>query len=185
MSFNITTVLSVIGALILFALFIYIIVLFNNYIILKNLVKKSSANIDVLLKQRFDELPNLVAAVKGYAKHETELLLKITDTRVQIMSSGMNKKAEASASISKSIKSIFAVAENYPRLRANENFLKLQQRISSIESDIALRREFYNDSVTNYNIWIETFPNSVLASLAKANKAELFSTDAKEVEVKF
>lgn len=186
MSFNITIVLSVIGAAILIALFGYIIMLFNNYVRLKNLVKKAQANIDVLLKQRFDELPKLIAAVKGYMKHESETLQNIADRRSQIMSGGMASKAVASNQIQSALKSVFAVAEQYPDLKANESFKQLQERISSIETEISQRREFYNSSVNNHNIWVETFPNNMIGKMFGAKVKELFQTnDTADVKVQF
>jgi len=179
-------VLSIAGIIVGISIVGYIVILFNNYISLKNLINKSQANIDVLLKQRFDELPKLINSVKGYMKYEAQVLSQITEQRTQIMNASMNTKATASNQITNALKSIFAVAENYPQLKANQNFIQLQQRISSIESEISQRRAFYNETVNNYNIWIESFPNSILAGILKATKKDLFeSKDKKDVEVKF
>ena len=177
MSLNITMVLSV--GIIILVIFIlsYIILLFNNYITLKNLVDKSQSNIDVLLKQRFDELPNIINSIKGYMQYESELLLQITNQRTQIMDSNMNIKSKTNDQITNTLKSVFAVSENYPNLKANQNFLQLQERIISIENQISDRRTFYNDTVNNYNIWIESFPNSILTNLIKAKRKNFFETN--------
>ena len=186
MSFNISIVLSIAGIIVGVSIVSYIVILFNNYISLKNLISKSQANIDVLLKQRFDELPKLINSVKGYMKHEAQVLSQITKQRTKIMNAGMDTKAAANNQITSALKSILAVAENYPQLKANQNFIQLQQRISSIESEISQRRAFYNETVNNYNIWIESFPNNILARILKAKKKDLFETkDKKDVEVKF
>jgi LemA protein len=186
MSFDISVVLTIAGILVGISILSYVVILFNNYIILKNLINKAQANIDVLLKQRFDELPKLINSVKGYMKYESQILTQITQQRTQIMSGNIDTKAIANNYITNALKSIFAVAENYPELKANENFIQLQQRISSIESEISQRRVFYNETVNRYNIWRESFPNNILAKVVKATKKDLFETqDKKDVEVKF
>ncbi|MFH1255741.1 MAG: LemA family protein [Candidatus Diapherotrites archaeon] len=168
----------VIGAAVVLFLAIvigYIMIIFNSLISLKNNIDRSWANIDVLLKQRTDELPNLVETVKGYMKHEREVLENVTKARAAIMhAQTVGEKAEADNLISEALKTIFAVAEKYPNLKANENFLKLQARISGLENEIADRREFYNDSVTNYNIRIESVPDLIVAGLMKFQIRELF-----------
>lgn len=174
MSFDPTLVAGVIGVLAATALLTYLILLFNNYITLKNLVAKASANIDVLLKQRFDEVPNLVSTVKGYMKHEADVLESLTRQRSAILSAGMDRKAEHSNQMVEALKSVFAVAERYPDLKANKQFLQLQQRLSEIETQIAQRRGFLNESTTNYNTWIESFPHNLLASALGAKRKELF-----------
>lgn len=159
----------------------YFIGIYNSFIRLKNNADKSWANIDVLLKQRSDELPNLIAAVKGYMKHERSLLEGITNARTALISANtMYEKAKADDFISASLKTLFAVAENYPTLKANENFLKLQQRITGLENEIADRREFFNDSVTTYNTKLESFPDMVIGRLMKLQKRELFKTAESE-----
>ena len=163
---------------------IYILFIYNGLIQLRNNIDKSWSNIDVLLKQRTDELPNLVASVKGYMKHEQGVLTTITNARTAMMSAQtMSAKARASDVISGALKTIFAVAENYPNLKANENFLKLQQRITGLENEIADRREFYNDAVTNYNIRIESIPDTIIAGMMTLKKRELFKATAEEREV--
>lgn len=173
---------------ILFIIFTgYVIIIFNSLVRLKNNIKKSWANIDVLLKQRNDELPNLVNAVKGYMKHEKGVLAELTNARTSILNAQtLSQKARADSAITKALKTIFAVAENYPTLRANENFLQLQSRISGLENEIADRREFYNDSVTNYNTRIQSFPDLLLAktlSYAEETLFEALGNEKKKVEI--
>lgn len=165
---------------------IFVIATYNRIVRLENEADRSWANIDVALKQRNDELPNLVSTVKGYAKHERGLFERITKLRTSIMKrKGPASKAQASEELSETLASLFAVAENYPDLKANETFMALQKRISGIEDLIADRREHYNSSTTIYNTRIQEFPNNLVASLFKKNKRELFRTDAGDVEVSF
>jgi len=162
----------------------YIVAIFNGLIQLKNNIKKSWANIDVLLKQRYDELPNLVEAVKGYMKHEKQVLMEITMARTALSSAtSKSDKAGFNDKLSKNIKTVFAVAENYPKLQASENFLKLQERISALENEIADRREFYNDSVNNYNIRIQSIPDVVVARMLKYTEEDLFKATDDEKKV--
>lgn len=159
----------------------YVIFVYNGFVSLKNNIRKAWANVDVLLKQRYDELPNLVEAVKGYMKHEKNVLENLTAMRAAMMSaSSKNEMARLSEQVSGAIKSIFAVAENYPKLQASQNFLKLQERITSLENEIADRRELYNDCVNIYNIKIESFPDLLVAKIFKYKKEESFSALAEE-----
>ena len=167
----------------------YIVTIYNGLIKLKNNIKKSWANIDVLLKQRSDELPKLIATVKGYMKHEKEVLENLTKARTNFLNA--NTVAETAAAdnmISGALKSLFAVSENYPNLKANENFMQLQKRISGIENEIADRREFYNDSVNQYNIRIQSIPDVIVARMMGYTNEEMFEvaeTDKQDVEIKF
>ncbi|MEK6823247.1 MAG: LemA family protein, partial [Nanoarchaeota archaeon] len=164
MAIGIAIIILVIVALFAIGIIGYIIGLYNSLIALKNNIQKSWSNIDVLLKQRADELPKLIASVKGYMKHEKELLTELTKARTEFMkATTMNAKAKADATITGALKTLFAVAENYPNLKANENFIQLQNRISGLENELADRREFYNDSVNTYNIRIQSFPDSIVA----------------------
>ncbi len=182
----------IIGLLIIFviiSIFLFVIILFNNYIKLKNLVDKSFSNIDVVLKQRANEIPNLVNVVKAYANHEKQVLENISLARSNLLNStdtgNVKEIAKNEDILSHSLKSLFAVSENYPDLKANKNFLELQKRISDIEDIIADRREFYNDSVNNYNIWIESFPNNIIVKIFNAKKRDLFETEQRSsVEVR-
>ncbi len=167
----------------------YIISMFNGLIRLKNNIKKSWANIEVLLKQRSDELPKLIASVKGYMKHEKGTLTELTKARTDFLKAKtMPQKAAADNAISGALKTIFAVAENYPNLKANENFMHLQSRISGIENELADRREFYNDSVNTYNIRIESVPDRFVAGMMKYQPEVMFKVeeaDKKDVKVEF
>ncbi len=163
--------------------------IFNGLVRLKNDVKKSWSNIDVLLKQRSDELPKLIESVKGYMKHEREVLTTLTEARTKFLNAKtMKERAEADSTISGALKTIFAVSENYPNLKANENFIQLQNRISGIENEIADRREFYNDSVNTYNIRIQSVPDTFVAKLLNYKPEEMFKAaeeDKGDVEVEF
>ncbi len=167
----------------------YFVGMYNSLIRLKNDIEKAWSNIDVLLKQRSDELPKLIASVKGYMKHEKGLLENITKARTAFLSATtMAAKAKADNVISGALKSLFAVAENYPNLKANENFIQLQQRISGLENEIADRREFYNDSVNTFNIRIESFPDMIIANMMKLVKREMFKVaeaEKQDVKVEF
>lgn len=175
-------------ALLLFVLIAlgYVIGIYNSIIKLKNDIGKSWSNIDVLLKQRAEELPKLIASVKGYMKHESSLLENITRARSALLGAKtMGQKAKADNMITESLKTLFAVAENYPKLQANENFMHLQQRISGLENELADRREFYNDSVNTFNVRIETVPGVFFAGPMSLAKREMFkATEAEKKDVK-
>src|SRR3989338_301460 len=179
------------SAIILFLLIVfgYFIGIYNSFIRLKNDIVKSWANIDVLLKQRADELPKLIASVKGYMKHERGLLEGITHARTAFLNAKtLPAKAKADNIISRTLKTLFAVAENYPNLKANENFIQLQGRISGLENEIADRREFYNDSVNTYNIKTESFHDRFIAGLMRLTKKEMFKvaeSEKQDVKVEF
>lgn len=171
------------------AIIIYAIGMYNGLIQVKNNIKKSWANIDVLLTQRADELPKLINSVKGYMAHEQQTLEKLTHARTQFLNAKtVAEKAEADMALTQGLKSLFAVAENYPTLKANENFLQLQSRISGIENEIADRREFYNDSVNTYNIRIASIPDLFVARLMGLQSEQLFEAapqDRQDVAVAF
>lgn len=181
----------VLGAVIFLLLifFGYFVGIYNGLIRLKNNLKKAWANIEVLLKQRHDELPKLIEVCKGYMKYEKELLETITKARsVYQNAQNIQDKAQADTMISGALKTLFAVAENYPDLKANQDFMHLQTRISSLENEIADRREFYNESVNNYNIKIQSFPDVIIANMMGFRQEELFKVaedDKKDVEIKF
>lgn len=163
--------------------------IYNGLISLKENIKKSWANIDVLLKQRSDELPKLIASVKGYMKHEKSTLDELTKARTAMLSAkSIEDKAQANNQISAALKTIFAVAENYPNLKANENFMQLQDRISGLENELADRREFYNDSVNTYNIRIQQIPDVFVAGLMRLQQETMFvvsEADKQDVKVSF
>jgi LemA protein len=167
---------------------IYIVSLINGLISLRNQIDKSWANIDVLLKQRGDLVPNLVEIVKGYMKYERQTLTEITKLRADVMSAETpSRKAKPSEAISSALKTIFAVAENYPKLQASNNFIKLHEQLVAIENQIADRREFYNDSVYLYNTRIHSVPDLIFAGLMGMRDKEYFKAseeDKKVVDVK-
>jgi LemA protein len=159
----------------------YVVTVFNGLISLRNNIDKAWANIDVMLKQRSDLIPNLVEAVKGYMKYERSVLENITRLRTSMMSAqGVAEKARASEAISSALKSIFAVAEKYPQLRASENFLELQKQLSAMENQIADRREYYNDAVLLYNTRIKSFPDMLFAMPLGMKEKEYFKAEEGE-----
>jgi len=167
--------ISLIIGLLFFMLLIVLLLIYNGLVRLKNNIEKSWANIDVLLNQRSDELPNLIASVKGYMVHERTTLEALTKARTEVIKEqSLSKKAASDMLITESLKTIFAVAENYPTLKANENFLKLQNRITTLENELADRREFYNDSVNIYNIRIHSIPDLIVARMMKCTHEPLF-----------
>jgi LemA protein len=142
----------------------YLVTIYNGLVGVKNNVDKAWANIDVLLKQRHDELPNLVEVCKGYMKYEGETLQRVTQARTQFAQAvTVEQKTEASANLTSALGRLIATAENYPDLKANTNFMQLQSRITQLESEIADRREFYNDSVNTFNTRIQEMPDALLA----------------------
>ena len=164
----------VVGAVIV-TLVAWFIGAYNGFVELKNNYQKSMNNIDVLLKQRTDEIPNLMACVQGYMDHERNTLEAVTLARTHATSAGsIDEKAAADSEIAMALKTLFAVAESYPQLKANENFVNLQARISGLESEIADRREFYNDSVTIFNTKVESFPDLVVAGFMQLKRAPFF-----------
>lgn len=156
--------------------------LYNKLVMLKFNTEKSYANIDVILKQRADEIPNLITVAKQYMNHESDLLGHLTELRTFYNStSDSNKKTELANETSSALKSFFAVSENYPTLLSNNNFIELQKRVSGLEDKIADRREFFNDSINLYNIGIHEFPNSILAGiLGYKNKVLLQVSEAEK-----
>src|ERR1700691_4423087 len=168
---------------------VYVVILYNELVRLRNDNDRAWANIDVLLKQRHDEIPNLVETVKGYMQHEQQTLLAVTQARYASMNAAsIGQKATADLMMTGALRGLFAVAENYPQLKANENFLRLQMRISELEERIADRREFFNDDVNTYNTRIDQIPEVFVASLMNLKPRAMFQVsdeDRKLVEVKF
>ena len=175
----------------LIALFILVIILvYNGLVSIKNNVSKAWSNIDVLLKQRHDELPKLVDTCKQYMKHEQDTLEKVIQARSRVSdareSQNMAALGVAEGALRAGLGNLFAVAESYPDLKANESFLQLQSRISGLENAIADRREFYNDSVNINNVRIEQFPDLIVASLFSFEAFDLLrfaSEELKDVDV--
>ena len=168
---------------------IYAIILYNSLVRLRNENDRAWANIDVLLKQRHDEIPNLVEAVKGYMQHEQWTLLAVTQARAASMNAAsIAQKALADLKLASALRGLFAAAENYPQLKASENFLKLQNRISELEVRISDRREFFNDDVNTYNTRIGQIPEVFVASFMSLKPRAFFRVsdeDRRRVEVTF
>lgn len=182
---------SILAGLVIFlvgtGLVVYVVIIYNGLVRLRNDIDKAWANIDVLLKQRHDELPNLVATVKGYMQYEQQTLERITQARTAYMQAAtVGQKAQADLLVTGALRGLFAVAENYPDLKANTNFLQLQKRISELEDMIADRREFFNDDVNTYNVRIQQLPDVVIASMMKLPHREMFKVsdeDRRQVEI--
>lgn len=172
-------------AAIIVAIAVIFIVIYNNLISLKHRIENAWSQIDVQLKRRTDLVPNLIETVKGYAAHEKNVFENVTKARSMMMGAqNVKEKADASNMLTGALKSLFAVAENYPQLRANENFLQLQEELSGIESKIAYSRQFYNDSVMNFNVAIQQFPSNAVASMFGMKEAkEYFQIEETEKAV--
>jgi LemA protein len=154
----------------------FFVVIFNSLVQMRNNVDKAWANIDVLLKKRLDLIPVLVAIVSGYVKYEQGVLVEITKIRASaLQAQNIAEKAEGSRAVSESLKPVFALAENYPDLKASENFLSLQKELTTIENEISLRREFYNDTVLLYNTRLQTIPSRFIADLLRLCPKEYFT----------
>src|SRR5205807_9967157 len=185
--------LNILAGLLMFlvaaGVLIYLVIIYNELVRLRNDNDRAWANIDVLLKQRHDEIPNLVETVKGYMQHEQQTLLAVTQARTASMNAAtVGQKAQADLLVAGALRGLFAVAENYPQLKANDNFLKLQNRISELEERIADRREFFNDDVNTYNTRIAQIPEVFLASFMSLKPRSMFKVsdeDRRQLEVKF
>jgi len=168
---------------------LYFVTIYNGLIVVSRNIDKAWANIDVLLKQRHDEIPKLVKICEGYMQYERETLERITAARTACMQAkSVGESSRAEGDLARSLRSLFAVAENYPDLKANQTFVQLQQRVSYLENQIADRREFYNDSVNTYNIRINEFPDLIVATKLHLLPREMFKVseeDKKDVEIKF
>jgi LemA protein len=175
---------------VLAVLIFWVVMSYNRLIILKNRSKEAWSDIDVQLKRRYDLIPNLVETVKGYASHEKELFVKLAEARSGAMkATGVKEKAEAENVLAGTLKTLFAVAENYPQLKAAENFLALQNELSDTENKIQAARRFYNSNVMELNTKIEVFPESLVASIFNFQKMDFFEIaeagQKEPVQVKF
>jgi LemA protein len=163
--------------------------LYNGLVALKNGVSRAWANIDVLLKQRHDELPKLVGTCEGYMKHERAVFDAIAEARGALLRvRTVSERAEAENALTRALGQMFAVAEAYPDLKANQSFLQLQSRISELENQIADRREYYNDTVTTFNTRLDQIPDKYVAGWLSYRPAELFraeDSERRDVEIKF
>ena len=165
-----------VGLLVL--LLLYGIVTYNRLVRARVRVDNGWSQIDVQLKRRYDLIPNLIEIVKGYASHERQVFENVTKARTQAQSaSGVQGQAQAENQLTQSIRQLFAVAENYPELKASQNFLSLQEELTGTESRIAFARQFYNDQVANLNTLIGTFPSNLMAKLGHFTPREFFEID--------
>lgn len=174
---NVTWIL--VGALVLVGL--YLLSLYNGLVNLKTRIEEAWSQIDVQLKRRADLIPNLVETVKGYAKHEKGVFTEVTQARSALMSAkSLPKKAEASDMLTNAIGKLFAIAENYPQLKANENFVQLQKELSDTEDKVAYSRQYYNTTVQEYNVKIRTFPNTLFNEMFGFLEKEFFAATEEE-----
>ena len=155
--------------------------LYNDLISLRQKVKNGWSQIDVQLQRRFDLIPNLVETVKGYMEHESDVLTKVAELRTSwANATSVKEKSELDGELSGALKTIMAVSENYPELKANENFSQLQEELQNTENKIAFSRQFYNDITTKYNTKLEVVPSNIIASMFHFEPAELFEAESQE-----
>ncbi len=176
----------ILGIIVLVAVFV--IITYNGLIKLKNRVQEADSDIDVQLKRRYELIPNLIETVKGYAKHEKELFEKVTKERSSLVTGSTAEKVEASNALTDTLKSIFAVAENYPELKANQNFLQLQTDLTDTQDKIMAAQRFYNGNVRDFNTKLQVFPTNLYAKMLGFSEfgfIEAGETEKKNVEVKF
>ena len=166
---------------IILILIVFIISIYNSLVTLKQRVKNSWSQIDVQLQRRFDLIPNLVESVKGYMSHESDVLTKVTELRTSWTNAKtVSEKAELDSELSGALKTIMAVSENYPELKANQNFSELQEELRNTENKISYSRQFYNDTVTRYNTKLELFPSNIIASMFNFTAETLFEAESAE-----
>ncbi len=169
-------ILIIIGILVL-----YFIGAYNSFVVLKARIKEALSGIDVQLKRRADLIPNLIETVKGYAKHEKEVFENVTKARSILMKAEtLVDKAEAYNQLTQALKSLFAVAENYPQLQANQNFLDLQRQLEDTEDKVAYSRQFYNANVLDYNTKVRMFPSNLIANIFGFKEEEFFAANEEE-----
>ena len=157
------------------------IAIYNGLVRLFNLKDEAWSGIDVQLKRRVDLIPNLVETVKGYASHEKEVFLKVTEARSAVMhSTSVQDRVQSENALTQSLRSLFAVAENYPELKANENFLDLQKQLAAVEDDIQMSRRYYNGAAREFNVGIEKFPNILVARNLGYQKAPYFEAEEQD-----
>ncbi len=179
----------IIAIIVVVLLLLYVISVYNGLIKLRNKVDDQASQIDVQLKRRFDLIPNLVETVKGYTKHEKETLEGVVKARNAYNTAGsLEDQLKADGELTKAMNKLFALAEAYPDLKANENFTKLQDELTAIEEKIVYSRQFYNDSVLKLNNKIEMFPSNIIAGMFNFKKRQFFEASSEErqnVQVKF
>jgi len=165
----------------IFVILLYVIMVYNGLITLRNRVKEAWSDIDVQLKRRYDLIPNLVETVKGYAAHEKETFDKVIQARSKAMSAqGLKEKGDAENALSGTLKSLFALSENYPDLKASVNFLELQKELTDTEDKIQAARRFYNGNVLDLNTKLELFPTNMIAGLFGFKVSEFFNAEEGE-----
>lgn len=178
-----------IGVIVIIAIVGYIIFIYNSLVQLKMRIKEALSGIDVQLKRRIDLIPNLIETVKGYATHEKSVFENVTKARTALMdASSLGAKAEANNMLTDTLKSLFAVAEAYPDLKANQNFSELQRQLEDTEDKIAFSRQFYNTNVLTYNTQVQVFPSNLIANAFGFTQSEFFEAKDSErepVKVKF
>lgn len=177
-------------AVVLLLVVVWVFTTYNSLVKLKNNVEEGFATMDVYMKKRYDLVPNLVETVKGYAKHEKDTLTAVMDSRNSALkATNIKDRAQSESQLTESIKSLFALAENYPDLKANTNFLELQQQLTSVEQDIANSRKYYNSVVKMLNNKVEMFPSNVIARWFKFTRKDMFevtsSAERENVKVQF
>ena len=178
-----TIIIIVVVALLLIVVF-YAIGVYNKLINARNKVNDQFAQIDVQLKRRSDMIPNLVETVKGYAKHEENTFKEVVEARNRMNSAnGINEELEASNQITTALNKLFALAESYPELKANTNFMSLQNDLKDTEDKLSFARQFYNDTVLNYNNLREQFPSNIIAGMFKFKEIDFFKAEDKDKEV--
>ena len=179
------SILIIIGIVLVILILVGLVIgMYNGLIKSRNRVKNAWSQINVQLKRRTDLIPNLVETVKGYAEHERGVFENVTKARSSLMNAqGVQETADANNQLTGALKSLFAVAENYPNLKANENFLDLQTQLEDTEDKIAYSRQFYNDTVLMYNNKIQMFPSNILARQFGFEEAEFFEIPESETEV--
>lgn len=176
---------SIIAIVVFTIIIIWLISMFNSFVRLKNEVKNAWSQIDVQLKRRNDLIPNLINTVKGYAKHEKETFENVTKARTAMINAGSDVKEQAKADnmLTGALKSVFAVAESYPDLKANQNFIQLQEELTGTEDKIAATRRYYNDTTMEYNTKIESFPDNIIAKMFSFTQKDLFKIEESEKAV--
>lgn len=162
---------------------------YNKFVVKGNRIDNSLAQIDVQLKRRADLIPNLIETVKGYAKHEKEIMIEVTNARKALLGAkDLPARIKADDRLESALKSIFALAENYPQLRANENFIQLQQELAATEDKVAYSRQYYNDTILDFNNSIKVFPGNIFAKLFSVKERpfiEISEEERKPIKVKF
>ena len=175
---------TIIISSVLIGIFVFLIMLYNGFVAKRNMVDEAFSGIDVILKKRFDMIPNLIETVKGYASHERETLESIVNLRnTALIAQSSDEKMQLDKTLSQSVSKIFALAENYPDLKANTNFLSLQDDLSEIETEIERSKRYYNGTVRDYNTAVESFPGNIIANsfgFSKKNFLELADATQRE-----